>query len=404
LELLKIFGENLMMYILIALAAIIVIVAVFIGLQFFTYISSYYSITTKRRFIETMMNGYYRSSYRLGQKIEKIATKKTGWLWFDLNVGQIDINSDINPTDSATSDESTTEPTTEPINAAIDSLAVTEFGVIALFYQDYKGKIASQPNNKDWAVFSGKKGGSSSKIVPSGAVTAQKTATLLTELLKAEDIEVKPVIPILVFANKCDITNVELKSGIYKIHFRNLTKQIQAIQLMKGTVYNQQQWKHIAKVMQPYANSVFVQAGVIKKSGKDVITLTQDFINRKNTKTTNAAFMRQAFRLAKDKEVFEALAWQRIIEIGQEMETDLSKERLAKLSTELLEIAQTNIALNFSADAAQTTTPDSWQDSLNSQSVSFTPLGTDKEMQTALDTSNFFDQKPGNQLEGNTVS
>jgi hypothetical protein len=149
----------------------------------------------------------------------------------------------------------------------------------------------------------------------------------------------------------------------------------------------------IARVLTPYANAIFAKSGLIKKSGKDVITLTQDFINRRNVGSTNSEFMRLAYRLAKVQEDFNALTWQRIKEISQELETECSKEKLSTLSAELLEIANANIALNYSADASQTTSP-SRQDSLNSQSINFPSLGTDAEMQTALDTSSFFDWTP----------
>jgi hypothetical protein len=340
---------------------------------------SYYSVNTKRRFFEVMVNPFYRSSYRLGQRVEKIIKKRIGWVLFDLSISQPSTDPEKDP----------------PPNATIDSLAITEFGAIAMFFQDYTGKIASQTEDDNWVVFESSKEDSPGDILPSPVTAVENVTALVRELFASEDMVIRQVIPIMVFRDKCDISDIQLDGDIRKVHYRQLTKELQEMQRENGALYNKEEWLAATRALVPYANSVIAKPQFSRKGSKDVITIAHDFVSRKNLPSTNFEFMRKASMIAAAKEEFDALTWRRILEISQELEGDCSKERKATLLAELQQVAHTNIALQYNFGATETpfnTQPSPEEIEFHSQALDSMSRGIRETTQTDLDSSDFFDQ------------
>lgn len=81
----------------------------------------------------------------------------------------------------------------------------------------------------------------------------------------------------------------------------------------------------------------------------------RETIRQAYDEATTGEIVRAADRLVNDKENFDALTWQRVLQISGELETSQDLGRIADLAGELKLIARTNISVNYRfgiADAA----------------------------------------------------
>ncbi len=140
-------------------------------------------------------------------------------------------------------------------------------------------------------------------------------------------------------------------------------------------------------------NSNMPRAGAFGKGGSSGGIL-RSIVQRGRPESTVADIVRKADRLAASKEDFDALTWDRILEIGAELERGTQVERTAELAAELRLIARTNVSLNYRFGIAQPSAGVELSPAGLVMESSVKDLGftsPDPGIQEAIEQSTFFD-------------
>ena len=135
------------------------------------------------------------------------------------------------------------------------------------------------------------------------------------------------------------------------------------------------------------------KSGVSGKGGSSGGIL-RSIVQRGREESGVADLVRKADRLAASKEDFDALTWERILEIGAELEGDVQAERTAELAAELRLIARTNVSLNYRFGIAQPSAGVELSPAglvVESSVKTLDPTPPDPKIHEAIEQSSFFD-------------
>jgi hypothetical protein len=311
--------------------AIVVLAAVVVfNVLAIRYYLSLYARATKRSFVDVMRNKALRRRYQLARYVQKGVDRVTDRVLFDVLV-----------------------PLAGAEAVLVDAVALTPRALFAFTLQE--GAVGAVGAKAKDAALEGAPGevavGAEGAAAGGSAVEATAgslpVVRALVEYLNLEGEDVACVIPLVVL-NEASWTpsagNGE--SAARAVFARGLAGNMRLAQEGREERLDETRRKRLYHALKACANSTAAKTGDVIESS-DAVAWVKDVLQRRRSESVGGDLIRQADQLLSQKEDFDALTWDRIMEISREMEGVRDSERRADLAAELRLIARTNIALNF---------------------------------------------------------
>lgn len=401
---------------------------VFVNVQASLYYVSAYAKATGRGFADVMRNPHGRTVYRTSRKLAAHGDRVTDRMLFDVALPRVDASS-----------------------ALVDVVLVSKRGLGVFCVQEGHGSVFGDAKDDFWVLVGSRKRDGSELLVPNLSEQVCAGAAALREYLLLDETAPIQVVPCVVFANRVDFDHVQME-GVCATHVRNVATRFEevlgepAIAAVPGeateegdvaagsagsagsaraadsadhastaaSLCDDKARRMMYRALKACANSP-AAGGEGDAQAEDVnpfdspepIAWMRSIAHRERIDATAAGLVRKADKLASSKEDFDALTWDRILEISREIDATTDRERTAELAAELRLIARTNVSLNYRFGIAQA-----------SEGTHLSPAGLtvetrvgemsatrpDEQMHEALEDTGFFDdEKADGDVQGSLI-
>lgn len=350
------------------------------------YYVSGYARATKRDFSAVMRDPHAREVYRTSRRLVSRDDDDTRRVLFDVAV----------PRENASA-------------AYADIVLFSRQGVGALCVQEGRGSVYGDPEDEHWVMVGSGKGGDTERItVNLGAQVAAAADALRSYLLIESDSDACFEVAFAacaVFGDAVKMEHIATSEDVAVTRARDVSAclgevlaQVAAPPLDEGAV------RKMYRALKPCANAGSGAGldGFEAPCKPETAGWARSLIQRERGESASAELMRKADKLASSKEDFDALTWDRILDICDLLERERDPERLGELAAELRLIARTNVSLNYRFGITQphegaTLSPAG----LVMQSSFDAPAAEpDVQLHEALESTDFFDRSS----EANTLT
>lgn len=393
---------------LIVLGFVIVIAlvaAVTLNVTASMYYASQYAKTTKRRFMEVVRDRRCRDLYLLSRKAAVGVDVRQARFLFDIDLSQALADADGRDDDGMFA----------------DMLLVTPCSIFSIARVSGKGSYTGAADAENWVqVVPDKKDGNEC-LIENPVPRVVKAVGLLCLFLGLDAADGAAVTSIIVFDNKADVSQLQMPDGMLKLHVSELASTIKGSQQGRAVRFGDARRKRFAVSLKLYANTAPASKSATPDMGDGGVAVagqelrgafgmpSSGFRGRigelfgKGRPAASTELMRKADKMVTLKEEFNAVTWDRIIEISNEMRTVKKTGQTEALANELEHIARTNIALNMRFGVEQITegfklvpgagTEESFAAQAVSAPVDYMVVGADETMvaQITVDTLDVFD-------------
>lgn len=324
--------------------------------------------------------------------------------------------------------------------ASADIVLLSRQGVGVLCVQEGRGSVYGDPEDDHWVMVGSGKGDDAERITSNLGVQAAVAADALRAYLLAEsDSEERPEVDIAalaVFGDGAKTEHAAVPEGVAVVRVRDVAACLrEAFARKEGSAttdedagaagdgarvedaddiersvsavappFDEAKVRKMYRALKPCANAGRGTTidGFDAPVKPETVGWVRSVMHREHADSAAADLVRKADKLVSSKEDFDALTWDRVMEISAQLETERNPERLAELAAELRLIARTNTSLNYRFGIAQ---PDAVSrlspaglvvESTVDELVATKP---DAQMHEALESTDFFDEVAGSRKE-----
>lgn len=250
------------------------------------------------------------------------------------------------------------------VPAALDMVAITPRGVLGVMVQEGKGALAGAADAEYWLAITREGGEDSERVFPNKAVEAARALDALKGYLAPADAPAPvPVCMAFVFAPGIDMSQAEFSDEVLVVSTPGAGRLLGRLPGADARL-RADALKQATRALRACSNahaggSDGDEAGgsalrrLLAARSEGAAAWARAAIADDRPSTAGGQLVRQADKLAAAKDDFDALTWDRILEIGDDLATERNPERIAELAAELRLIARTNVALNYRFGIAQ---------------------------------------------------
>lgn len=288
------------------------------------YYAGAYAKATRRGFVAVVRDPHAREVYRLSRRLAAWGDGDRNRLLFDVAL----------PRDGA--------PTVRA-----DTVLVSPRGLGVFCVQEGRGSAYGDAGDGHWIVVGSAKRDGSERMVPNLGARVSEVAAALRGYLSMDATTTLPVATCAVFSDAVDVDHVEVAEEVTLSHVRDVSSPLdEALPVTAdeeggdtAPSFDDADLKRRYRALRACANMPDVDAdgegAILSFERSDRLEPTawlRGAVRREHEESTVAEIVRKADRLASSKEDFDALTWERVLEISNRMEGGGDAERRSDTS------------------------------------------------------------------------